>query len=409
MWNLPLPPLPTPPPHHTTTPAPHPPPIHPKTVSYYFIIRNPLNNTPLDAQHPIDAVAYCDDGTHYLAHISLDMILHTNHHRQLNSAALSLVMKIGRPPSKGGIEAVNLPPGESLPATPTLNWSYKHRGPHQEHSVLTIHTTTSTPVTPAHPLAQGLSHLSPLTRVPVFERILGAYCFLLDTTATHAKIYKSITTRTHLLSLAPTHTNTLAFLLNTLVTSAGSHAPLTTQLNLLTALKLDRLILSTFRTHLHITRTDAPHPIYLPTKSFGHNCRTYTEILLSTPIRELLVNLNDLTSRHGLAHRARLQSTFMLPDSPYPNYIRHALRILVRYGYLLYMPSHDLIARILAKIVESNNLHPLGHPGFPSLSNHTLGTRHTQLQSLTMHSFLAATISHHLHLPHPEPSPTNPP
>ena len=89
------------------------------------------------------------------------MILHTNYHRQLNSAALSLVMKIGRPPSKGGIEAVNLPPGKSLPITPTLNWSYKHRGPHQEHPVLTTHTITSTPVTPAHPLAPGLSHLVP--------------------------------------------------------------------------------------------------------------------------------------------------------------------------------------------------------------------------------------------------------
>ena len=242
----------------------------------------------------------------------------------------------------------------------------------------------------------------------VFERILGAYCFLLDTPATHDKIYKSITTRTHLLSLAPTHTNTLAFLLNTLVTSAGSHAPLTTQLHLPTALKLDGLILSTFRTHLHITRTDSPHPIYLPTKSFGHNCRTYTEILLSTLLRELLVNLNDRTSRHGLAHRARLQSTFMLPDSPYPNYIRHALRLLARFGYFLYMPSHDLLARILAKIAEANNLHPLGHPGFPSRSNHTLGTGHTPLQRLTIHSSLAATIPHHLCLPHPQPSPTNP-
>ena len=69
------------------------------------------------------------DGTHYLAYISLDMILHTNYHRQLNSAALSLVMKIGRPPSKGGIEAVNMPPGTTLPVIPSLNWSYKYKAP----------------------------------------------------------------------------------------------------------------------------------------------------------------------------------------------------------------------------------------------------------------------------------------
>ena len=141
-------------------------------------------------------------------------------------------------------------------------------------------------------------------------------------------------------------------------------------------LKVGAAILSTFQTHLHITRTDSPYPIYLLTKSFGHICRTYAEILLSTLLRELLINLNDRNSRHGLTHIVRLQSTFMLPNSPHPNYIRHALRLLARFGYFLYMPQHDLLARILAKIAEANNLHPLGHPGFPSLSNHTLGTGH---------------------------------
>ena len=169
-----------------------------------------------------------------------------------------------------------------LPAIPSLNWSYKHRGPHLESPNITTHSTTSTPVTPAHSLAAGLSHSDPLTRLPVFERILGAYCFLLDTTATNAKIYQSSTTRTHLLNIAPTHTNTLAFLLNTLVTSTGSHAPLTTQLPLSVALRIDSVILKTFCAHLHITHTDSPHPIYLPTSSFGHNTRSYAEILLST-------------------------------------------------------------------------------------------------------------------------------
>ena len=168
------------------------------------------------------------------------------------------------------------------------------------------------------------------------------------------------------------------------------------------------MILSTFQKRLHITRTDSQHPTYLPHTSFGHNCRTHAEILLSTLLRELLVNLNDRNSRHGLAHRARLQSTFMLPNSPHPNYIRHALRTLARFGYLLYMPQHDLLAQILAKIAITNNLHPLGHTNFPTLSNHTLDTGHKELQSLTIHSFLAATISHHLRLPHPQPSPTNP-
>ena len=106
-------------------------------------------------------------------------------------------------------------------------------------------------------------------RLPYFERILGVYCFILDTTHTHTRIYTQVTNRSNLTALAPTHPHTLALTLNTLLASVGQHSLLITQLPITFTLKLDSLLLATFRRKFHITNTDAPHPIFLLTKSYG--------------------------------------------------------------------------------------------------------------------------------------------